>query len=268
MRAEGAIVPRSSVAFWRSDERENGARAPLLPWAGMRTDQPAPPTEPGTTHELVVPAEQLVDVLSCPICLELLKDPLIAACCQNNFCRQCLKNTLLSNPVCPLCRTPLVLENTLPNRAIRNLLPLENRGVETGGEAQTFKPTNLSKRPNCVLLFFVLLISVSAFVGRTSSDILDAACLSPVLNPARWACRVSPDGAAQPVRGGNALEPTVPWGRVATDDTEEVPRLLRFSPVAVMEAEQGGDNDLRGSSSAGDGGDGGDRGDALDVDYE
>ena len=235
----------------------------------MRTDAPAPPTEPGTTHELAVPAEQLVDVLSCPICLELLKDPLIAACCQNNFCRQCLKNTLLRNPVCPLCRAPLVLENTLPNRAIRNLLPLENRGVETGGEAQTFKPTNLRQRPNCVLLFFVLLISCSALVGRTSGDILDAACLSPVLNPARWACRVvSPDGAAQPVRGGNALEPTVPWGRVAADGAQEAPRLLRFSPpVAVMEAEQG-DDDLRGSSSAGDGGDGGDRGDALDVDYE
>ena len=101
-----------------------------------------------------------------------------------------------------------------------------------------------------------------------NGDILDAACLSPVLNPARWACRVSPDGAAQPVRGGNALEPTVPWGRVAADGAQEAPRLLRFSPpVAVMEAEQG-DDDLRGSSSAGDGGDGGDRGDALDVDYE
>ena len=62
------------------------------------------------------------------------------------------------------------------------------------------------------------------------------------------------------------MEPSVPWGRVAADDAQEAPRLLRFSPpVAVMEAEQGGDDDPRSSSSAGDGGDGGD---ALDVDYE
>ena len=72
---------------------------------------------------VVVPAEQLADALSCPVCLGLLLDPLIAACCQNNFCRQCLSASLRSKPQCPLCRAPLQLENTLPNRAIRNLLP-------------------------------------------------------------------------------------------------------------------------------------------------
>ena len=232
----------------------------------MRTDLPAPLAEQGTAHELVVPAEQLVDALSCPICLELLKDPLIAACCQNNFCRQCLKSTLLSNPVCPLCRAPLVLENTLPNRAIRNLLPPENRGVEAGGEAQTFKPANLSQRPAGCLLLILVLSTACLFIGRSSSEIIGAACLSAALPGRLWVCRVSPDGVAQPtVRGGNTLEPSVPWGRVAADDAQEAPRLLRFSPpVAVIEAAQGGDDDQSSSSSAGDGGD---RGDALDIEY-
>eukprot|EP00964_Phaeocystis_antarctica_P013303 scaffold7277_cov62-Phaeocystis_antarctica.AAC.2 len=236
----------------------------------MRTDLPAPPKEPGTAHELVVPAEQLVDALSCPICLELLRDPLIAACCQNNFCRQCLKSTLLSNPICPLCRAPLVLENTLPNRAIRNLLPHDSREFETGGEAQTFKPTNLSRRPAGCLLLILVISTACLFIGRSSSEILGAACLSAALPGRLWACRVSPDGAAQPtMRGGNSLEPdrAVPWGRVAADDAQEAPRLLRFSPpVAVIEAAQGGDDgDPSSSSSAGDGGfDGGDGGDAGD----
>ncbi len=65
------------------------------------------------------------------------------------------------------------------------------------------------------------------------------------------------------------MEPdrAVPWGRVAADDAQEAPRLLRFSPpVAVIEAAQGGDDgDPSSSSSAGDGGfDGGDGGDAGD----
>ena len=107
----------------------------------------------------VVPAEQLADALSCPICLGLLKDPLIAACCHNNFCRQCLKSSLLSKPECPLCRAPLVLENTLPNRAIRNLLPPEAQ--ETADEGSTtFKQTTLlaggKVPPACVLLLFML----------------------------------------------------------------------------------------------------------------
>ena len=42
------------------------------------------------------------------------------------------------------------------------------------------------------------------------------------------ACRVLPDGAAQP--WGQPIEPTVPWGAVAADGAQEAPRLLRFSP--------------------------------------
>ena len=232
---------------------------------------PPPETEKPRAAQLVVPAaHELEDALSCPICLGLLLDPLIAACCQNNFCRQCLQSSLRSKPECPLCRAPLVLENTLPNRALRNLLPHDSREFETGGEAQTFKPTNLSRRPAGCLLLILVISTACLFIGRSSSEILGAACLSAALPGRLWACRVSPDGAAQPtMRGGNSLEPdrAVPWGRVAADDAQEAPRLLRFSPpVAVIEAAQGGgDGDLSSSSSAGDGGfDGGDGGDAGD----
>ena len=228
----------------------------------MRAEPPTPPTEPETAPPATVDvlscsATQLADALSCPICLELLKDPLIAACCQNNFCRQCLKSTLLSNPQCPLCRAPLLLENTLPNRAIRNLLPHEFR--ESSGEAQPYKPTNLSKHPAGCLLLLLVLSTACIVIGRSSGDIFGAACLSAALPGGLWACRVPPETAGEPtVRGGNALEPVVPWGRVAADDAQESPRLLRFNPPvldegrpeAQDESAPGGDDDP--SSSAAD----------------
>ena len=46
-----------------------------------------PETERPRAVQLVFPtAHELEDSLSCPICLGLLLDPLIAACCQNNMC--------------------------------------------------------------------------------------------------------------------------------------------------------------------------------------
>ena len=157
----------------------------------------------------VVPAEQLADALSCPICLGLLKDPLIAACCHNNFCRQCLKSSLLSKPECPLCRAPLVLENTLPNRAIRNLLPPEAQ--ETADEGSTtFKQTTLlaggKVPPACVLLLFMLSFASISFAPPRMP------CFSTSFRTGGlWECHHASGTEAEPsLRGGRPLEPPVP----------------------------------------------------------
>jgi hypothetical protein len=119
-----------------------------------------PPPYPRPPQLVVPAAHELEDALSCPICLGLLLDPLIAACCQNNYCRQCLQTSLRNKPECPLCRASLVLENTLPNRALRNLLPhdIMSQEVEAAKAVATFRPTRLSHRAPtscCLLMLFV-----------------------------------------------------------------------------------------------------------------
>lgn len=138
---------------------------------------PPPETEKPRAAQLVVPAaHELEDALSCPICLGLLLDPLIAACCQNNFCRQCLQSSLRSKPECPLCRAPLVLENTLPNRALRNLLPHDvSQEVETAKAAAAFRPTRLSRKVPTSCLLLLLIFST---VGLIIVLPLGSGCLS------------------------------------------------------------------------------------------
>ena len=201
----------------------------------------------------VVPAEQLADALSCPICLGLLKDPLIAACCHNNFCRQCLKSSLLSKPECPLCRAPLVLENTLPNRAIRNLLPPEAQ--ETADEGPTtFKQTTLlaggKVPPACVLLLFMLSFASISFAPPRMP------CFSTSFRTGGlWECHHASGTEAEPsLRGGRPLEPPVPWVPRAAEATSspEAPRLMRFGSPPVLEAAAGaGDSDDEPTSSSG-----------------
>ena len=45
--------------------------------------------------------------LSCPICLELLKSPMMLPCCQQTFCKRCLRQALSSTSRCPLCRATI-----------------------------------------------------------------------------------------------------------------------------------------------------------------
>ena len=72
-----------------------------------------------------MPAEQLVDVLSCPICLELLKDPLIAAGCLQAVPEE----YLLSPGVSTVPRAPCAGEPA----PVRSATFAARTGVETGG---------------------------------------------------------------------------------------------------------------------------------------
>ena len=40
----------------------------------------------------------------CPVCLQILRDPCISQCCQNNFCHVCVKKLKKASNPCPLCR--------------------------------------------------------------------------------------------------------------------------------------------------------------------
>ena len=44
----------------------------------------------------------------CPICLGILQEPYLTACCGNHFCEACIKKVKEGASKCPLCKeTPL-----------------------------------------------------------------------------------------------------------------------------------------------------------------
>ncbi|CAG2168333.1 unnamed protein product [Oppiella nova] len=47
------------------------------------------------------------DELSCGICLNIFRDPVVAQCCRQTFCTQCIRDWLKNNNECPFDRTPL-----------------------------------------------------------------------------------------------------------------------------------------------------------------
>lgn len=154
------------------------------------------PAAPNTLQH----AARLNSVLSCPICLGMMLDPLITACCQNNFCRRCLTTCLRGKPECPLCRASLKLENTLPNRALRSLLPHINIPNTTRSEVAdhsvvAFRPIRLSRVPTACLL----LLLVFSTAGLITVLFLGSGCLSAsttlrgdglALSSLAWCCRV------------------------------------------------------------------------------
>ncbi|XP_057635127.1 tripartite motif-containing protein 30A-like isoform X2 [Chionomys nivalis] len=65
--------------------------------------------------------------LTCPICLELLKEP-VSAGCDHSFCRACITLNYESSKgeegegICPVCRVRYVFENLRPNRHVTNIV--------------------------------------------------------------------------------------------------------------------------------------------------
>jgi hypothetical protein len=86
----------------------------------------------GMQHESRDAAEQAAAdaqiALSCPVCLELFRDPVLLPCCQQSFCRCCLRGALARSPTCPLCRAEASMKLALPNRTLDALLA---RGAAT-----------------------------------------------------------------------------------------------------------------------------------------
>ncbi|EGW11808.1 Tripartite motif-containing protein 30 [Cricetulus griseus] len=65
--------------------------------------------------------------VTCPICLELLKEPVIADC-DHSFCRACITLNYESSKVnegegiCPVCRVTYMFGNLRPNRHVANIV--------------------------------------------------------------------------------------------------------------------------------------------------
>ena len=61
--------------------------------------------------------------LLCPICQDLLSNPLITPSCSHSFCSACIQQALQrDSSVCPLCRKPVQLHQLHPNLALKQLI--------------------------------------------------------------------------------------------------------------------------------------------------
>ncbi|XP_005370908.1 E3 ubiquitin-protein ligase TRIM31-like [Microtus ochrogaster] len=65
---------------------------------------------------------KLLEDVICPICIEILQDP-VTIDCGHNFCLQCInqKTTATENPQCPLCKLPVDKNAFKPNKQLASL---------------------------------------------------------------------------------------------------------------------------------------------------
>mmetsp|Transcript_11975 Transcript_11975/g.11624 ORF Transcript_11975/g.11624 Transcript_11975/m.11624 type:complete len:394 (-) Transcript_11975:174-1355(-) len=62
------------------------------------------------------------DHLKCPICLIIMKDPVLCPTESCSFCRHCVSDHLDNDETCPNCRNPLTKQQLRPNRLICSLI--------------------------------------------------------------------------------------------------------------------------------------------------
>lgn len=60
----------------------------------------------------------------CPICLDTLEQPVLATCCGQSFCKDCLDGALAVADACPMCREPLLSgrHSMTRNRVLEEIL--------------------------------------------------------------------------------------------------------------------------------------------------
>lgn len=60
----------------------------------------------------------------CPICLDTLAQPVLATCCGQSFCKDCLDGALAVADACPMCRESLLSgsHSMTRNRALEEIL--------------------------------------------------------------------------------------------------------------------------------------------------
>uniref|UniRef100_A0A8D0HP59 Uncharacterized protein n=1 Tax=Sphenodon punctatus TaxID=8508 RepID=A0A8D0HP59_SPHPU len=96
-------------------------------------------------------ARSLEGETTCPICLELLREPVITDC-GHNFCRACLALYVAesggSRPSCPQCRTPIRPGGWRPNRQLANVAEIAAQlGREAARRAREEPPCPLHREP-------------------------------------------------------------------------------------------------------------------------
>ncbi|XP_074927945.1 E3 ubiquitin-protein ligase RNF135 isoform X2 [Chelonoidis abingdonii] len=96
------------------------------------------------------PVKNLQEELTCSLCLEYFKDPVIITECAHNFCRACITQHCKDPGTdirCPHCRKSFQQENLISNRQLANMVEIvqhlngtsEKQGEESKAEKQQVK---------------------------------------------------------------------------------------------------------------------------------
>uniref|UniRef100_A0A8C6T8U0 Uncharacterized protein n=1 Tax=Neogobius melanostomus TaxID=47308 RepID=A0A8C6T8U0_9GOBI len=96
-------------------------------------------------------SSRLEQDLSCPICCELFRDPVVLTC-SHSFCKVCLENWWEGKPLktCPVCKRRSSKDNPPTNLALKNLM--ETFTEEKGQTAPAAEQTSPSpQQPECSL---------------------------------------------------------------------------------------------------------------------
>lgn len=77
----------------------------------------------GIADDVLAEPDAVPEDLRCPLCFEVLQDPVEGSCCQNPFCRRCLSQALTRDQRCPLCRKAMRAEDMqVAHRSVRSRL--------------------------------------------------------------------------------------------------------------------------------------------------
>ncbi|XP_048345153.1 E3 ubiquitin-protein ligase TRIM7-like isoform X2 [Sphaerodactylus townsendi] len=112
------------------------------------------------------PVQELCEELTCPICLEYFKDPVMLTECGHNFCKACLPRRWeesVQEISCPECRGAIQPRNIKPNRQLANVVEIAKKLSPQGGREeeaakkapnlQEGKPRTCEKHQEALKLF-------------------------------------------------------------------------------------------------------------------
>ena len=94
--------------------------------------------QPSIRLLLEPPPESFQDLIECPVCLKIAKEPYQLLCCGKNICKQCLDSFKAKHQQCPSCRGTI---DTFFNKGLRHVLsevytqcPYKHNGCEWKGK--------------------------------------------------------------------------------------------------------------------------------------
>lgn len=87
-------------------------------------------------------AAALARTLRCPVCLDLLKDPLVAPC-GHAACASCARAAIEANPACPTCRAPTDATSLVPCAALQQV---RDSSRERGGFWSSRRASEVEQR--------------------------------------------------------------------------------------------------------------------------